>query len=202
MFNEKKGYSTIAFDVFGTLVKIKEGRSPYRKMIKFLKSSGRDYEPGDAITIMSFPFNFKQLADFWGWSIPQEILQELHHDLLADLQDITLYEDTIVTLDKLKQSGFQLALCSNLAALYGNKVFEMLPNLDAYVWSYEIGAIKPDPKIYEALLDQIGCAAHEVLFIGDTPLADVTGPSLFGMSARLIDRKRGQTLQDVLADLL
>lgn len=78
----------------------------------------------------------------------------------------------------------------------------MLPNLDAYALSYQVGAIKPNPRIYQSLLDQIGCAVHEVLFVGDTLLADVTGPSSFGMSARLIDRKNGQNLQDVLADLI
>ena len=61
-----------------------------------------------------------------------------------------------------------------------------------------MGAIKPNPPIYQHLIDQLGCTADEVLFIGDTPLADVQGPSNFGMSARLINRKGGQMLNDVL----
>ena len=76
----------------------------------------------------------------------------------------------------------------------------MLPRLDAYAWSYEVGAIKPDPRIYQHLIDQLGCTAEEVLFIGDTPLADIQGPSNFGMSARLINRKDGQMLNEVLPE--
>lgn len=57
-------------------------------------------------------------------------------------------------------------------------------------------------KIYQSLLDQLQCSEEDVLFIGDTFLADVMGPQSFSMSARLIDRKNGQTLQEVLADLL
>ena len=63
-----------------------------------------------------------------------------------------------------------------------------------------MGAIKPDPQIYQHLIDQLWCTADEVLFIGDTPLADVEGPSNFGMLARLINRKDGQTLNDVLPE--
>lgn len=202
MFNDNKGYSTIVFDVFGTLVKIKEGSSLYRRLLKWLKSQGRDHEPNDAVTIMSVPFDFKQLADFFGQQIPEHLLQELNDDLFEDLENLTLYEDTLSTLNSLRDAGFKLALCSNLALPYGQKIFSMLPNLDAYALSYQVGAIKPNPRIYQSLLDQIGCAVHEVLFVGDTLLADVTGPSSFGMSARLIDRKNGQNLQDVLADLI
>ena len=60
---------------------------------------------------------------------------------------------------------------------------------------------KPNPKIYEVVLEKVGCEAHEVLFVGDTLLADVSGPRSQGMSARLIDRKNGQNLHDLLADL-
>lgn len=55
--------------------------------------------------------------------------------------------------------------------------------------------------MYQYLIKQLGCAASEVLFVGDAPSADVTGSSTFGMSARLIDWRAGQTLTDVLHDL-
>ena len=105
-------------------------------------------------------------------------------------------------LEKLKQSGFRLALCSNLAKPYGEAVFSILPDLEAYAWSYEVGSIKPEPEIYQYLIDQLNCHPKEVLFIGDTPLADVTGPMAFGMSARLIHQKKKKKISDILADLL
>lgn len=193
--------SVIVFDVFGTLVQIHRGRSPYKKLIKQLKTQGRNYMPDDAVSIMSLPFNFEQLANFWGYSLSDEILKELEIDLSFDLQNLVLYEDTLQIMARLKQAGFKIAVCSNLAKPYGDKVFSMLPFLDQYIWSYEVGAIKPNPKIYEVVLEKLSCEAHEVLFIGDTSLADVFGPRSQGMSARLIDRKNGQNLYDVLADL-
>ena len=77
-----------------------------------------------------------------------------------------------------------------------------LPSLDAYAWSYEVGAIKPESQIYQYLIDKLQCHAKDILFIGDTLLADYSGPNEFCMSARLIDRKNGQKLADVLNDIL
>ena len=194
--------SVIIFDVFGTLVKIGERRSPYRKLIKWLKENERQPKPDDAKFIMSQNLSFTELVKLLGINIPDQLLQELEHDLNDELQSIVLYEDTLSTLEELKELGFRLALCSNLAMPYGKVVSSLLPNIDTYAWSYEVGAIKPEPKIYQSLIEQLGCQTSEVLFIGDTALADFTGPTAFGMSARLINRKNGQTLTEVLNDIL
>jgi len=129
------------------------------------------------------------------WAIPDQLHQELVSDLEIELRSITLYEDTLSALEKLRNLGFRLALCLNLAMPYGESVFHMLPIFDVYAWSYEVGAIKPDVQIYQYLIDELGCQAKDVLFIGDTPLADVTGPTEFGMSAGLINRRNGQLYQ-------
>ena len=194
--------SVIIFDVFGTLVKIGERRSPYRKLIKWLKENGRQPKPDDAKFIMSQNLSFTELVKLLGINIPDQLLQELEHDLNDELQSIVLYEDTLSTLEELKELGFRLALCSNLAMPYEKVVSSLLPNIDAYALSYEVGAIKPESQIYQYLIDQLECRAKDVLFIGDTPLADYSGPNEFGMSARLIDRKNGQKLADVLNDIL
>ena len=193
--------SVIAFDVFGTLVKIGERRSPYRRLMKWQKENGRQPKPDDAKFIMSHNLNLAELAKRLAVNIPDQFLQELEHDLDKELRSITLYEDTLSTLEELKKLGIKLALCSNLAMPYEEIVSSLLPPLDAYAWSYEVTAIKPEPKIYQSLIDQIDCQASEVLFIGDTALADFTGPTTFGMSARLINRNNNQTLTEVLNDI-
>ncbi|QQC83162.1 HAD family hydrolase [Acinetobacter bereziniae] len=194
--------SVIIFDVFGTLVKIEKRRSPYRKLMKWLKENGRQPKPDDAKFIMSQNLSFTELIKLLGINIPEQLLQELAHDLDEEIQSIILYEDTLSTLEELKKLGFRLALCSNLAMPYGKVVSSFLPSLDAYAWSYEVGAIKPESQIYQYLIDKLQCHAKDILFIGDTILADYSGPNEFGMSARLIDRKNGQKLADVLNDIL
>jgi len=166
--------------------------------MKWLKENGRQPKPDDAKFIMSHNLNLAELTKRLAVNIPDQFLQELKHDLDEELRSIRLYEDTLSTLEELHK----LALCSNLAMPYGEIVSSLLPPLDAYAWSYEVGAIKPESQIYQYLIDQLECRAKDVLFIGDTPLADYSGPNEFGMSARLIDRKNGQKLADVLNDIL
>ena len=96
----------------------------------------------------------------------------------------------------------ELAVCSNLAAEYGPAVLGLLPGLDAYVLSYEVGLAKPDPAIFQRVCDALGCAPGEVMFSGDSKRCDVDGPRAFGMQARHLDRRAGQSLLDVLAGIV
>lgn len=70
--------------------------------------------------------------------------------------------------------------------------------LNAYAMSYEPGAIEPQPRIYQFLLEKLGCVADEVLFVRDTVVADLEGPRAFGMKACLLTRFAGQTVADVV----
>ena len=73
---------------------------------------------------------------------------------------------------------------------------------DAVVISEEVGAAKPDPAIFQRVCNALGCAPGEVVFVGDSKRCDVDGPRAFGMQARHLDRRGGQTLLDVLAEVL
>ncbi|MCY1160532.1 HAD hydrolase, REG-2-like, family IA [compost metagenome] len=193
----------IVFDAFGTLVQIGQRKSPYRKLMKWLKDDGRKPSLKDANIIMSNDVDIEQLAKIFGKEIPVPLLQEIEQDIDFELNTIELYKDTIPTLRKLKSLGFQLALCSNLAKPYGEKLTAILPSsFDAVFLSYEIGAIKPERHIYEAILKQFSCQMSEVLFIGDHPSLDVEVPISLGMSARLIERNKKQNLSNVLNDLI
>lgn len=193
----------IVFDAFGTLVKIGNSRSPYLKLMKWQKQSGRKPTSKDASIIMSRNANLSQISNLFGNEIPVNLLAELNADLTLDLDSIELYSDTVVVLQTLKNRGFKLALCSNLAMPYGEKLKKILPDLfDELILSYEIGSIKPDIKIYEAIQMRLNCDMKDILFIGDNEILDVEKPRSLGMSARLIQRNEAQTLNDVLKDIL
>ena len=191
------------FDAFGTLVKFGESRSPYRKLMKWLKDNGRKPTPQDATIIMSNAVDVEALAKHFGYIIPVEFLNEINEDLRFELDTIELYEDVVLILQNLKDKGFKIALCSNLAMPYGEKLKTLLPNLfDVVVFSYEVGNIKPEQQIYEVIQAKFNCEMSEMLFIGDHPILDVKMPISLGMSARLIERNRSQSLTDVLENLL
>lgn len=193
----------IIFDAFGTLVKIGTSRSPYRKLMKWLKDNGRKPSTKDASVIMSNPVDIAQLAMLFGENIPTQLLHEINDDLLFELSTIELYKDTTSTLQILKEHGFKIALCSNVAMPYGEQLKKLLPNVfDALFLSYEIGAIKPEDNIYEVIKTHFSCEMSEMLFIGDHPVLDVEKPISLGMDARLIQRHNKQLLTDVIGDLI
>lgn len=49
--------------------------------------------------------------------------------------------------------------------------------------------MKPQPAIYHYLCEGLGCRPDEVLMVGDTLDADMTGPQEFGMRGYHLDRR-------------
>lgn len=59
-------------------------------------------------------------------------------------------------------------------------------HVDAFVLSFEVGAIKPDPAIFTAALDRLGVAAPDALMVGDSEEAD-GGARAVGCQFALVD---------------
>lgn len=59
-----------------------------------------------------------------------------------------------------------------------------------------IGYHKPDPRIYAAVLEQMGVAPQQVLFVGDTWEADVSGAMDAGLAAVWINPRGKQPATD------
>ncbi|HXG41626.1 MAG TPA: HAD family hydrolase [Dehalococcoidia bacterium] len=85
---------------------------------------------------------------------------------------------------------YRLALLSNadddflLAALERNGL-----HFDVIVTSERAGALKPDPRIFRALLDRLGLPPAAVLYVGDNPLPDVLGARRAGLRVAWLDRE-------------
>lgn len=179
----------VAFDVFGTLVNINRPTRPFRKLVRLLHEAGRPRQRDDGIRAMSSAIDLRQAARLFGGMISEDALSALEAELRAEIESITLFPDAAPTLLALKARGIKVALCSNLAAPYGPPVLDLLPfQPDFCAWSYEAGAVKPQPEIYQYLCEGIACQPDEVLMIGDTIEADMIGPRKFGMHGYHLDR--------------
>ena len=89
---------------------------------------------------------------------------------------------------RLRGDGLRLARCSNLSSDYVAALRNTLPNRpDAEALSCKVGAIKPEPAIYGQVLSGLQVDPGKVLFIGDTPRADIEGPQAAGMQAVHVD---------------
>ncbi len=179
----------VAFDVFGTLVNIDRPTRPFRKLVRLLHEAGRPRQRDDGIRAMSSAIDLRQAARLFGGMISEDSLNALEVELREELESITLFPDAAPTLLALKARGIKVALCSNLAAPYGPPVLDLLPfQPDFCAWSYDAGAVKPQPGIYQYLCEGIACQPDEVLMIGDTIEADMIGPRKFGMHGYHLDR--------------
>jgi len=106
--------------------------------------------------------------------------------MLLDLElaSISLFEDTFVALKGLKDAGIRIWVASNLAAPYGPPVRRLLDELvSGYSFSFEVGALKPDPKIFAHVCDGLSLSPSQVLMVGDSKRSDIAGAQAFGMPA-------------------
>jgi putative hydrolase of the HAD superfamily len=105
------------------------------------------------------------------------------------------YDDSLPTLELLKQRHLILGLISNvgqeLASICDDLGFT--PYLDFKVSSLEVGCDKPRPGIFLAALNRAGVKPEEALYTGDQYDLDVVGAQGVGMKAVLLDRRNSAT---------
>src|SRR3546814_53224 len=152
------GVQTCALPIF----EIQDRRRPYAQLLQWLAKAGRVPRHDDAAQVMCYLTELAGTAQRFGMALPAPVLASLKQDLFAELASVTLYADARRALIALHETGIQIAVCSNLAAPYAIPVLELLPfGLDAYVWSFNVGAIKPDPAMYQAVCQSLCCAPAE-----------------------------------------
>ena len=104
----------------------------------------------------------------------------------------TLHPDVLPALEALGgHADRPLALVSN-ASIGAVDLFEGLGLarfFSATIWSFRVGAVKPDPAIYLAACEAIGRPPADCLFIGDGNARELDGARALGMRAVRIERR-------------
>ena len=88
---------------------------------------------------------------------------------------------------KLRGRGVPTYIFSNtndLAVEHIRRNFPFFKNFDGYIYSYEIGAMKPDAKIYRALEKLSGRRGAEIVYLDDRP-ENIAGGTARGWRAIL-----------------
>ncbi|MGA2243664.1 MAG: HAD family phosphatase [Verrucomicrobiota bacterium] len=79
---------------------------------------------------------------------------------------------TIALQAELRLRGLKTYIFSNtndLAIEHVRRNFPFFKNFDGYIFSYEVGAIKPQPEIYEALEKLTGRRGADLVYLDDRP---------------------------------
>ena len=169
----------VAFDCFGTLLRITEPTNPWRPLLAEARRQpgARMLDPRrePILTIEEFaaacgvPFRPK-------W----------RDDLDREIASIAVMPDALPVLSSLRAAGFRLALASNLATAYVEPALALLGDsidTDCLSCDPEILAVKPEPAFFSALQRKIVLPAAEILMVGDSLASDVEGARAAGMAA-------------------
>lgn len=171
-----EGVGAVCFDAFGTLVEIADRRRPYAALARAVRGTRlarrlltEDIDPDDLCRMPG---------------VTPALAARFMSDLAAETASVAMRPGMAAAWHDLRRQGVRIGVCSNLAAPYGPPLLACLPEPpDACVLSYAVGHAKPEPAIYGVVCDRLGLPPDRILFVGDTPSADVDGPRAYGMRA-------------------
>ncbi len=169
--NHKK-YSVIVFDLGNVLI-------PFDYNIFVNKLDNVEEGLGKRFYEL-YQTNYNVHRDFERWSLTTEdFLKTMNTWTEGKVDDedfcryysevFTVNEDVAALLPELKKR-FKLVLLSNTNYIhqkYGWEKYDFLKNFDKLILSHEVGAIKPEPEIYKAVMAFTNKPPEEHIFIDD-----------------------------------
>jgi HAD superfamily hydrolase (TIGR01509 family) len=110
------------------------------------------------------------------------------YDRVIDPSSWTPYPDTAAVLAGLHRRGIKTAVVSNIAFDVRDafRAIGVADDVDEFVLSFEVGAVKPQPEIFHTALSRLGVDASEALMVGDSEEAD-GGARAVGCAFALVD---------------
>ena len=136
-----------------------------------------DYESG-RLTRQNF---FDQAREATGFHGTLEEFGEFFADIFTEIPAM------IELHAGLRGRGFKTFIFSNtndLAVKHIRRTFPFFQGFDGYIYSYEVGAMKPEVRIYEALERLAGRRGAEIIYLDDRP-ENVAGGAARGWQAIL-----------------
>ena len=137
---------------------------------------------------VSFETLCKQLCKYCGVKYQSGIDTQINlafRDGIGEFKEVTHQ-----LMEKMKDAGIENGLLSNAfpnlkdtADMFG------LINQDYVFCSFDLGMLKPDVRIFEAVKEKLGCAYEEILFVDDKP-ANVAAAKSLGINALLFDEEK------------
>ncbi|MEZ2240254.1 HAD-IA family hydrolase [Microcoleus sp.] len=128
---------------------------------------------------------FNQFSDF-----PKFFAELYAH--FATAEPWFVYPDVLPALNRWQQQGIELAVVSNFdSRLYAVlKALNLAEYFTSVTISTEVGAAKPDSKIFTTALQKHHCIAENVVHIGDSFKADYCGAINAGLKSIWLNRKQ------------
>lgn len=138
-----------------------EGMEQFLKEIDFMEwnvqqDKGRTFAEGVAALSKQFPHH-------------AHLIQAYHEHWIDSVGEA--YWETVDLIHQLKEKGYPIYGLSNWSAEtfpYAREKYNFFELFDDMVISGAVGFVKPEPEIFQILLDKVGRPAEECLFIDDS----------------------------------
>lgn len=155
-------YKAVIFDFFGVI-----HRDPFNHWLRQngLERSGELHEASrllDRGDISNEEF-YERLSELSGQ--PANTVRDVY-------DDINFIDDDMIGLIRSLKAGYKTGLLSNSSIEYLGRIVswhKLEPLFDVITVSAEVGLIKPDPKIFEHILERLRVSPDEAVFIDDNP---------------------------------
>lgn len=182
------------FDLFGTLIKYEE--ESWRALWDtHFESYHRVYVPRIHTFISTRDFASEdETLDAILSHLEMEFTGEQRNAFLSDLEKwkkkTKVAKGARKLLEHLRDSGYKLALISNMAQ-FGEDMLErhdLAQYFDVIVLSHKAGMLKPQKEIYESTLSQLGVEPENAFMVGDSIDKDHLDPKrLLGIRSAVYD---------------
>lgn len=188
----------IIFDCWHTLFFNKQNPHPFEK---FANKIGYDLKDYKFAKVFETHFMLKKynnlrvpiinlLIDLKIKATPK-LVTELEKLYKKSYTNHCCFPESLKILRKLKKN-YKLGLltntdCHNFIRIH--KKYKLDSYFDVILASYDIGLIKPDPKIFELMLVKLGVTKKDAIMVGDSMKDDIEGAKKVGINGILIDRK-------------
>ena len=193
-------YKAVIFDLFGTLVPTLSRRE-YRIVLERMASSlsvplddfnriwfetARERNIG---IIDSIEANIEHVCKELGARAGDaEIRRAMRMRINFVTKIMRPRPDAVEVLSRLKLAGFKIGLISNCSpdtpVIWQDTPF--VPFFDVTVFSSSVGMKKPDPRIYNLAMEQLGVKPEDCLYVGDGASQELAGAARVGMNPVLI----------------
>jgi putative hydrolase of the HAD superfamily len=122
--------------------------------------------------------------------LPELDLAAARRAMLGSLE-FTPFPDAIPALSELRERGLTVVIASNWDCSLSDwlRPAGILELVDGVVTSAEVGAAKPNPRVFQRALGLAGVEPGEALHVGDKVDNDVEGAAAAGVRAVLIQRE-------------
>lgn len=107
---------------------------------------------------------YQEICSSSGYGGTYDDFCEVFADIFTEIKPMTVLQAN------LKRHGVPTYIFSNtneLAVKHIRRRFPFFANFDGYIYSYQVGAMKPDAKIYEALERLAGHRRDDIVYLDD-----------------------------------